>query len=144
MKYLKKYKIFESESIDGLDLEKNFGITYDEVGDVIQDMLDFYPGLTYETRVHLLSDRGSIFNNDGKINKNGVDYFIILINSDVIFDDRQFAEMLPEVDSKLSIYGLEIMISTDLSNRSLGENIFVSRISDEYNDCKKIPKIEIE
>ena len=52
--------------------------------------------------------------------------------------------MIPEVDSKLSIYGLEIMLSTNLSNRSLGENFFVSRISDNYNDCKKIPEIEIQ
>jgi hypothetical protein len=139
MKHIKLYRVFES-SIES-ELEKNFGITYEEVGDIIQDILDSTPGLTYKIETRLLNDSLSIFNNSGKINKNGVNYFIIYIESKTLFDDTSFINMASEIDGKLSIYGLEIIYFGNLSNYSIGTNIFVSKISDKYYNCKKIPKI---
>lgn len=132
MKYLNTYKLFESGSQD--ELSKRFGITEAEAMDIMQDSLDSFPGT--EFKIDIQNDTSYI----------GIDYFIVWINSNTVFNDTSFKEMVPDIDSKFGIYGLEVFYAAPLSNRSLGTNLWIKRIGDKVTKnfgINKVPKIEL-
>ena len=127
MKYITSYKIFESNS----SLEHLFGIKEDELMDIFQDILDLYP-LTTEIQVY---EKGS----DSLCPE--LDFFVLLIKSEEVIDDRVFIDYISEIDSKLGIYNLEIFYASPLSDRSIGENFFIKRKGDISRMNKKTPGI---
>lgn len=131
MKHIKTFRVFESEGDPNM-LYDHFGITYEQVGDIIQDLLDVEGDLTYRIEVRP-KEKDGLFGE--------VDHFIIFIESKFAFDDTVFLPMIEQVDELLQMYGLEIFYVSPLAKRSIGENIFVKRISDDYKVCNKIPRI---
>lgn len=134
MKYLKSYKLFESDESDPELLYDTFGITNEQIGDIIRELLDVKTGLQYKVKVRLKGTKVAIFKS--------IDSFVIFIESENILSSLVFRDMIEQVDNYLSIYGLEVFYVSPISERALGINIFVKRIIDKheiYNN--KLPEI---
>ena len=136
MRYIKQYKIFESDNdYKYHSLNHYFGITYNEVGDIIQEMLDIHEGLTYRVEISLKGDDSHVFND--------VDHFIVFIESETAFSDMPYLNMVEEVDSLFKMYGLEIFYVSSVAERSIGMNLFIKREGDHSRVMEKIPEIHV-
>lgn len=133
MRYLTTYKIFESDDYKWWSIEYQFKVTEDQIKDIFQDILDISPGLDISIDVRLKGQIDHIFNE--------VDYILVSITSEHVFNDLSCIPMIKNADSMLDMYGLEIFYVSPLGSRSIGFNTFIKRKGEYSKVNKKIPDI---
>lgn len=109
------------------DIESFFNISFDDLKDIFQDILDEDLDIKISLR---LGDHGSVFEN--------VDYILIQIENNSILDKSTMSQKIVEAKERLKFYDIFIFYISEFGSKSISINMFMTDLETYKNKHKYI------